>query len=75
LRGIEVSEENLGYDTICNAIFGGGHFLGSGQTHAAMERDYHYPKLAHGNKPVQKMLGAVQTPAPARCWQGTSRTT
>ena len=75
LRGIEVSEENLGYDTICNAIFGGGHFLGLGQTHAAMERDYHYPKLAHGNKPVQKMLGAVQTPAPARCWQGTSRTT
>jgi trimethylamine--corrinoid protein Co-methyltransferase len=51
LRGIEVSEENLGYDAICEAILGDGHFLGSGQTHAAMERDYHYPKLADREQP------------------------
>ena len=51
LRGIEVSEENLGYDAICAAILGDGHFLGSSQTHAAMERDYHYPKLADREQP------------------------
>lgn len=51
LRGIEVSEENLGYDAICDAILGDGHFLGSSQTHAAMERDYHYPKMADREQP------------------------
>ncbi len=51
LRGIEVSEENLGYDSICNTILGDGHFLGSSQTHAAMERDYHYPKMADREQP------------------------
>ncbi|WP_375265543.1 trimethylamine methyltransferase family protein [Planktotalea sp.] len=51
MRGIEVSEENLGYDAICEAILGDGHFLGSSQTHAAMERDYHYPKFADREQP------------------------
>ncbi|MGH1576004.1 trimethylamine methyltransferase family protein [Planktotalea sp.] len=51
LRGIEVSEENLGFSAICDAILGDGHFLGSSQTHAAMERDYHYPKLADREQP------------------------
>ena len=46
-----MSEENLGYDAICEAILGDGHFLGSAQTHAAMERDYHYPKLADREQP------------------------
>ncbi len=51
LRGVEVSEENLGYDAIRESILGDGHFLGSSQTHAAMERDYHYPKLADREQP------------------------
>ncbi len=51
MQGIEVSEENLGYDAICQAILGDGHFLGSAQTHAAMERDYHYSKFADREQP------------------------
>ena len=51
LRGVEVSEDNLGYDAICTAILGDGHFLGAGHTYAAMERDYHYPKLADRAQP------------------------
>lgn len=51
LRGIEVTEENLGFEAICHAILGDGHFLGSDQTYKAMERDYHYPKLADREQP------------------------
>ncbi|MFK7745254.1 MAG: trimethylamine methyltransferase family protein, partial [Roseobacter sp.] len=51
LRGIEVSEENLGFDAICSAILGEGHFLGADQTYRAMERDYHYPSLADREQP------------------------
>ncbi|WP_282152690.1 trimethylamine methyltransferase family protein [Ruegeria atlantica] len=51
LRGIEVSEENLGFDAICHSVLGDGHFLGSAQTYAAMERDYFYPELADRQEP------------------------
>jgi len=51
LRGIEVSEENLGYDAICAAVLGEGHFLGGAHTLAAMERDYFYPSLADRDTP------------------------
>lgn len=51
LRGIEVNEETLGFQSICDAVTGAGHFLGSAQTYAAMERDYHYPKLANRDAP------------------------
>ena len=51
LRGIEVTEENLALDSICRSILTDGHFLGSVDTFAAMERDYHYPKLADRNQP------------------------
>jgi trimethylamine---corrinoid protein Co-methyltransferase len=51
LRGVEVSDDNLGFDAICSAILGDGHFLGSDQTYRAMERDYHYPKLADREQP------------------------
>lgn len=51
LRGIEVSEQNLGYDAICEAVLGEGHFLGGAQTMAAMERDYFYPALADRDDP------------------------
>ncbi|WP_085309325.1 trimethylamine methyltransferase family protein [Planktotalea arctica] len=51
LRGIEVSEENLGFEAICASVLGDGHFLGSPQTHAAMERDHHYPKMADREQP------------------------
>lgn len=51
LRGVEVSDENLGYDAICEAVLGEGHFLGGQHTFDAMERDYVYPELADRNTP------------------------
>ena len=51
LRGIEVSEDNLGFDAICHAVLGEGHFLGGQHTYAAMERDYFYPTLADRDEP------------------------
>jgi len=52
LRGIEVTDETLGFETICEAVLGEGHFLGSAQTYAAMERDYYYPDLADRDQPI-----------------------
>ncbi len=51
LRGIEVTDENLGYDAIFEAVLGEGHFLGTAHTYAAMERDYFYPSLANRDEP------------------------
>jgi len=51
LRGIEVSDDNLGYDAIREAVLQEGHFLGGAQTLAAMERDYFYPTLADRDDP------------------------
>lgn len=51
LRGIEVSEATLGFDTICEAVLGEGHFLGKSDTYEAMERDYFYPSIADRNEP------------------------
>ncbi len=51
LRGVEVTEENLGFDAICDAVLGDGHFLGGQHTYAAMERDYFYPQLADREEP------------------------
>ncbi len=67
LRGIEVSEENLGYDAICQSVLGDGHFLGSAHTYEAMERDYFYPKLADRNEPrTWEMSGAKDAWSTAR---------
>ncbi|MEO9777521.1 MAG: trimethylamine methyltransferase family protein [Sedimentitalea sp.] len=51
LRGIEVTDENLAYDAICDTVLGPGHFLGAQETYAAMERDYFYPSLADRDEP------------------------
>lgn len=51
IRGIEVTEETLGFETIREAVTGEGHFLGAEQTMAAMQRDYFYPSLADRNEP------------------------
>ena len=51
LRGIEVTEDNLGFDAICSAVLGEGHFLGGDHTYQAMERDYFYPSLADRDTP------------------------
>ncbi|MEM6389767.1 MAG: trimethylamine methyltransferase family protein, partial [Pseudomonadota bacterium] len=51
LRGIEVTDDNLGFEAICDAVLGEGHFLGGQHTYAAMERDYFYPTLADREAP------------------------
>ena len=51
LRGIEVTDEALSLDVISEAVLGDGHFLGADQTYQAMERDYHYPRLADRSTP------------------------
>jgi trimethylamine---corrinoid protein Co-methyltransferase len=51
IRGVEVSEDSLGFEAIREAVLGEGHFLGSGHTMAAMERDYFYPGLADRDAP------------------------
>lgn len=51
LRGIEVSEDNLGFDAIMAAVLGPGHFLGGEHTIAAMERDYFYPTISDRTEP------------------------
>ncbi|MCB1450181.1 MAG: trimethylamine methyltransferase family protein [Nitratireductor sp.] len=52
LRGVEVNEDTLGFDAICDTVLNVGHFLGGSHTIAAMERDYFYPKLADRDAPV-----------------------
>lgn len=52
IRGVEVTEETLGFEAIRAAVLGEGHFLGSAQTMAAMKRDYHWPSLADRDAPV-----------------------
>lgn len=51
LRGVEVTDETLGYEAIREAVLGEGHFLGGQHTYAAMERDYFYPPLADRTEP------------------------
>jgi trimethylamine--corrinoid protein Co-methyltransferase len=52
IRGIEVTEETLGFEAICDAVHGEGHFLGGAHTMAAMQRDYFYPRLANRDAPT-----------------------
>ena len=51
LRGVEVTEETLGFDAIREAITGDGHFLGGSHTMDAMQRDHYYPKFADRDDP------------------------
>jgi len=46
LRGIEVTEESLSFDTIGDVIGGEGHFLGHPQTMKLMSSEYYYPEFA-----------------------------
>ena len=52
IRGIEVSEETLAFETMKNVITGEGHFIGETQTMEAMERDYFYPKFGDRIEPT-----------------------
>jgi len=51
IRGIEVTEDSLAFETMKDVITGEGHFIGEIQTMEAMERDYFYPKLGDRLEP------------------------
>ncbi len=52
IRGVEVTNETLGFEAIRNAVYGDGHFLGGDHTMDAMLRDYYYPQLANRDSPT-----------------------
>ena len=52
IRGIEVTEDTLAFETMKNVITGEGHFIGETQTMQAMERDYYYPKFGDRLEPT-----------------------
>ncbi len=51
IRGVEVTEETLGFEAIREAITGEGHFLGGVHTMEAMQKEHFYPKLADREEP------------------------
>jgi len=51
LRGIEVDDETIGFDSIRQAVLGEGHFLGAAETLAVMETEYLYPNIADRRSP------------------------
>jgi len=46
LRGIEVTEETLSFETIRDVVRDPGHYLGHSQTLSLMEREYLYPGIS-----------------------------
>ena len=44
VRGMEVNDESLNYDTIAEVVLGEGHYLGHSQTLNRMKSDYLYPQ-------------------------------
>ena len=54
VRGIEVTDETLGLETMRATCLGGpGHYLGSGQTLALMQTEYLYPATADRTSPKE----------------------
>lgn len=54
LRGIEVSDDTLALDQMTQVCLGGsGHYLGTEQTLARMERDHVYPVLGDRTSPKE----------------------
>ena len=52
IRGIEVNEQSLEFESIQSVVSDTGHFLGQPETMLSMERDYFYPKLADREEPI-----------------------
>ena len=67
VRGLEVDEETLSFETIREVVTGEGHFLGHEQTIAAMTRDYLYPEVGDRASPADWTdAGALDMRARAR---------
>ena len=58
LRGIEVNDATLGFETICEAVLGEGHFLGKSDTYAAMDAiiSIQLSQIAMNRAPGQKQV-------------------
>ena len=52
IRGIEVTDENLGFKSTQATVARSGHFIDAPETMVSMERDYYYPKLADRDEPI-----------------------
>ena len=52
IRGVEVNEDTLAFESMKNVITGEGHFIGETQTMEAMERDYFYPRIGDRLEPT-----------------------
>ena len=52
IRGIEVNEQSLEFDSIQSVVSDTGHFLGQPETMLSMERDYFYPSIADREEPT-----------------------
>lgn len=53
-RGIEVDDDSCAVEDIREICLGGpGHYLGSGQTLARMQRDYFYPEIGDRSSPKE----------------------
>ncbi|MEM9778203.1 MAG: trimethylamine methyltransferase family protein, partial [Chloroflexota bacterium] len=67
VRGIEVTEETIGVNTIAEVVAGPGHYLGSDQTISVMETEYLYPELGDRTPPTQwEAYGSVDIWSRAR---------
>ena len=53
VRGIEVTDETLGFDVIEDVVHGAGHFLGTPQTFSVMETEYLYPVVGDRVTPIE----------------------
>ena len=70
IRGIEVSEATLGFETMKKVITCAGHFIGETQTMQAMERDYYYPQFGDHIEPTTWAQEGVKD-----IWQKTNEQT
>ena len=68
VRGIDVTDESLSVEVIREVCMEGpGHFLGSGQTLALMQREYIYPEVGDRTSPKEwKELGSTDVVTKAR---------
>ncbi|MDX1575803.1 MAG: trimethylamine methyltransferase family protein, partial [Kiloniellales bacterium] len=51
VRGLEVTDETLSFETIAEVVAGEGHYLGHPRTLEGMTRDYLYPEVADRASP------------------------
>ncbi len=68
VRGVEVTDETLSFETIRSVIDGDGHYLGSEQTLSLMQTEYLYPTIGDRSSPKEwaekgkpTLIGSAET--------------